>query len=102
MVRSPPLNDTFLSSVGLPSEAVIRQSILSGFIKMNSRRSAEPDKSKRRGRERSSTFTGQRDTAPGKDGKAGEMRRGFRTLMRMLSKPQLRGGEGSPSSVDRA
>ncbi len=95
--------DTFLSSVNLPSEAVIRQSILSGFIKMNSRKGAEADKGKRRGRERSSTFTSQRNV-PGKENKGGEVRKGFRSIIRMLSKPQLRSGtaEGSSPSGDRS
>ncbi|KAI0339260.1 hypothetical protein BDW22DRAFT_1431862 [Trametopsis cervina] len=97
-VRSPPMGDTFLTRVDLPSEAAIRQSVLSGILRMNSRKSPEGEK-KKRGRERSSTFTGQRNVA-GKDGKTaggGEVRKGFRTLMKMLSKTQLRTAEGSPS-----
>ncbi|KAI0084943.1 hypothetical protein BDY19DRAFT_466740 [Irpex rosettiformis] len=97
---SPPMNETFLSSVDLPSEAVIRQSILSGFIKMNNRKGAEPGKGKRRGRERSSTFTGQR-SAPGKDSKGGEVKKGFRSIIRMLSKSQLRPGPTEGSSASR-
>ncbi|KAI0695252.1 hypothetical protein BC835DRAFT_965073 [Cytidiella melzeri] len=95
--RSPPMGDTFLTSVDLPSEAVIRQSVLRGGFLRTKGAEGEKGGKRRGGRERSATLTSQQNTRGGKDGKGaggGEVRKGFRTLLRMLSKPQLRTGGG--------
>lgn len=83
----PQMADTFLSRSDLPSEAAIREGVATGSSKLNAFKGA----GKKRGRrERSYTFGGQRDVKDGKDNKGGEVRRGFRTLMKMLSKSQIK------------
>ncbi|GJE93999.1 hypothetical protein PsYK624_101670 [Phanerochaete sordida] len=95
----PPMGDTFLSSVELPSEHAIR----AGVASSSGRRRAGEAKAGGRRRARAYTFTG-RDSrergAPegagqgqGRDarGGGGEVRRGLRTIMRMLSRAHLRG-----------
>lgn len=89
--------DTFLTYSDLPSEAAIREGVATGSIKLNAFKGA----GKKRGRrERAYTFGGQRDTKDGKDNKGGEVRRGFRTLMKMLSKSQMK--DTGAASADAA
>lgn len=91
------MGDTFLTMADLPSEEVIRRSVLTVFRRTKGKKGDDSDKAKKRGRERSSTFTGQREVSSN-DGRGGEVKKGIRAIMRMLSKPQLRGGESSPSN----
>ena len=84
------MGDTFLSSVDLPSEEAIREGVATGSIKL----SGGP----RKRRARAYTFTG-RDNKDGKDTKGnGEVRKGFRTIMKMLSKAHIK-GEGVDAGV---
>lgn len=83
----------------LPSDEAIRRSVLWGFKRTKGKKGTDTENHKKRGRERSSTFTGQKPDVS-KERKGGEVKKGLRTIMRMLSKPQLR-GEGAPANGDR-
>ncbi|EKM53088.1 uncharacterized protein PHACADRAFT_210808 [Phanerochaete carnosa HHB-10118-sp] len=97
----PPMGDTFLSSVELPSETAIRAGVASGSGRLRGARGdAEGKKGAGRRRARAYTFTGRdsrdRDRRDeGRDaserGAGGEVRKGLRTIMKMLSKAHLRG-----------
>ncbi|THH01015.1 hypothetical protein EW026_g1615 [Hermanssonia centrifuga] len=94
-VRNPPMGHTFLTRVDLPSEDTIRQGVAVSKAVMASNQRGR----KRKGRERAYTFTGHREGS-GKDSKGGsEMKKGWRSIVRMLSKPHLGGdthGNGNP------
>lgn len=95
---TPPMGDTFLSSVDLPSEAAIRAGVATGAGKRSAARSQSAD-GKRRRRARAYTFAGAKDgkerEGKGGGGGGGEVRRGFRTILKMLSKAHLANGAGS-------
>lgn len=93
-MHSAPIGDTFLSSTDLPSEATIREGVKSGTSKLNAARHGASGNGRRR-RARAYTFTG-KDGKEGKGGEGGEVtvRKGFRTILRMLSKAQLKNAHG--------
>ena len=98
------MGDTFLTSMHLPSEDAVKadmERMKAAQARANEAASAAGKASERRGRrERANTFTGSR-SGHGKDKGGSEGKRGWRTLVKMLSKPQLRshgsnGQSGSP------
>ena len=85
----------FLSSVDLPSEATIREGVATGSSRLFAARQGSSTSSggARQRRARAYTFTG-RDSKDGssRDGKGeSEVRKGFRTIMKMLSKAHIKG-----------
>lgn len=93
-----PTSDTFLSSVELPSETAIRAGVATGSIRLNAARGDSGSSYPKQRRARAYTFTGRgSQDKEGKEGKAGEVRKGFRTIMKMLSKAHLK---GDASEVD--
>lgn len=100
-MQSPPMGETFLTNTYLPSEDAIKAGVAHGLGKAVAKVGAGVMKK----RERANTFTASRAT-PGSGSGSGpakgvEVKRGWRSIVKMLSKPQLRGG-GSSSGRDEA
>ena len=101
-VLGPAMPGTFLASTFLPSEDVMKAGVARGKNGMGGSASepGAPAPKRRGGRERASTFTGSR-SAPKNESKGGsspEARKGWRSIVKMLSRPQLRGGAQASSA----